>query len=325
MEKEKALVIYVDLWENVEEASPAKKVLDKVRYFLTESAWLEALKVHLSGVSLTFERKQIGGPDGMSLAEVFSELAAKVDVNIVLIIDEIQETLKSNHGRNLLAALKAARDAVNLRPHNPHDTYLFIVGTGSHRSVVTAMASRPSQPFYGADRMDFPVLGDEFIRWQAAQLPEDAKKPTEDALKKGFAILGCRPKVFRQMLAEIQHYSGADIDGVFLTVCSNQARTDAEEFLMPIYKSDLVTRLLFTEIAKAGDVGCRNLFSTAFLSALSEKTGRSKVIQASSVQSKLAAMQKKDWIYPISHGNYAVSDPQAARVWLDNLEDNCAF
>ena len=127
------------------------------------------------------------------------------------------------------------------------------------------------------------------------------------------------------MLAEIQHYSGADIDGVFLTVCSNQARTDADEFLMPIYKSDLVTRLLFTEIAKAGDVGCRNLFSTAFLSALSEKTGRSKVIQASSVQSKLAAMQKKDWIYPISHGNYAVSDPQAARVWLDNLEDNCAF
>lgn len=32
-------------------------------------------------------------------------------------------------------------------------------------------------------------------------------------------------------------------------------------------------------------------------------------------------MQKKDWIYPDSHGSYAVSDPQATRVWLNNLEE----
>lgn len=32
-------------------------------------------------------------------------------------------------------------------------------------------------------------------------------------------------------------------------------------------------------------------------------------------------MQRKDWIYPISYGCYAVSDPQVAAVWCANAQD----
>ena len=222
----------------------------------------------------------------------------------------------------MLVALKAARDAVNLRAGNPNDTHLVIVGTGSHRSFASAMASKPSQPFYGADRIDFPKLDDEYIDWQVKQLGDFAKVPAREVLSRGFSVLGCRPKVFRQVLAEIQNYPGNEIDQVFLAICSNQARTDADEFLTPIRESDLLTRLLFTEIAKAGSGGCRNLFASTLLTRLSKEAGKTRTLQASSVQSKLTAMQKKDWIYPVTHGSYAVSDPQAARVWLADLEEN---
>lgn len=64
-----------------------------------------------------------------------------------------------------------------------------------------------------------------------------------------------------------------------------------------------------------------NLYSTAFLKRLTESVGRTSLIRASSVQAKLNKMQKLDWIYPVRYGSYAVSDPQAALVWLDHLEE----
>ena len=182
MEKEKALVIYVDSWENCEDASPAKRVLGAIRRYLTESSCFKDIKRSFPGLSFTFELKQIGEARGLTLAEAFSELVSKIGVNVVLIIDEIQETLKSEAGRNLLVAQSAALDAVNLRADNSNDTYLLIVGTGSHRSFVSAMASKSSQPFYGADCIDFPMLDGKYIDWQIQQLADATKVPTKDVL-----------------------------------------------------------------------------------------------------------------------------------------------
>ena len=236
-------------------------------------------------------------------------------------VQEIQEALHSQAGRNLLAALKAARDAVNLRPNNPNGTFLLVVGTASHRSFAAAMTSRSSQPFYGADRADFPLLGSDFIEWQIRQLPYKGKIPAREVLLKGFSILGVRPKTFRQVLLEIQHYEGTEINQAFLAVCRNQARADAAEFLEPLGQSDVLTKLLFTEIAKAGPKGCSSLFSTNYLEQLTNACGKQKTISASTVQGKLLQMQKNDWIYPSGYGCYAVSDPQAGAVWLEDCDD----
>mgnify|MGYP002566733989 FL=1 len=322
LEKENALVIYIDLWENRGSISPAEAVLSKIRQFLAESPRLSSFKVTFPGVSLSFEPKQVGIPSGVSLANVFSEIVAKYDVNIVLIIDEIQEALKNEAGLNLLTALKAARDAVNLRANNPKDTYLLIVGTGSHRSILTAMAARSSQPFYGTDRQDFPLLGDEYLQWQVDQMKDKSKVPSREALREGFSILGCRPKAFRQLLTHIQSYPGVEINQSFVSLCTNQARIDANEFLDPIRNCDLITRLLFTEIAKAGLGGCTNLFSSAFRAQLTKSAGLDRTISASSIQGKLGTMQKNDWIYPVSYGCYAASDPQAASIWLSEEESD---
>lgn len=322
LEAKNAIVIYVDLWSNRETGSPAKTVLagiSKALKALASPSRLKELKVNLQVLSFTFKADGVGLPDGISIADALTELIGKIDRNIVLIIDEVQETLRNESGRNLLYALKAARDAVNLRPENPNGTYLMIVGTGSHRSFVSAMASRSSQPFYGAERIDYPALGDEFIDWLVKQLPSPANIPSMDALRRGFAMLGAKPKVFSMLLKQMQTYTGSEIDPAFLAVCANQARTDADEFLGPIREADRLTKLIFSEVAKAGRDGCRNLFSSSFLKQAALASGRSRPLRPSTMQAKLNAMQKKDWIYPVGYGSYAVSDPQAQAVWIANL------
>lgn len=324
LEAGNAVVVYVDLWSSSEANAPAKSVLAGISRKLKALAApskLKELKVNLQVLSFTFEPDSIGLPDGISIADALIELIEKIDRSIVLIIDEVQETLRTESGRNLLYALKAARDAVNLRSGNPNGTFLMIVGTGSHRSFVSAMSSRSSQPFYGADQIDYPKLGEEYIDWLVKRLPKEAKVPGRDALREGFAMLGSRPKVFSDLLRQMQSYAGNELDPAFLAVCANQARTDADEFLRPIRQADRMTKIIFSEIAKAGSEGCRNLFSSAFLKQLSQDSGRMKPIRPSTMQAKLNTMQKKDWIFPVEYGSYAVSDPQARAVWLLNLED----
>ena len=327
LEEKKALVIYVDLWSNRDGKTPTKQVLAAIRHAVehlsTQGMGLKEVKLNFPLLNFTFKSDEVGRLDGISLADAFTEIITKINTNIVLVIDEIQEASRSSAGLDLLAALKAARDAVNLRVKNADGTYLLIVGTGSHRSLVSSMASRASQPFYGSDRLDFPLLDGEFIEWKINDLKENGieKIPEKSILEKGFAILGNRPKVFQQILLSMQEYTGTELGSAFLLNCTTQARIDADEFLQPIKVSDMMTKLIFTEIARAGRSGCANFYSKTFLDSLSKKLNKSKRIPASSVQAKLARMQKLDWIYPISYGNYAVSDPQAAETWLHNLDD----
>lgn len=91
LEKENALVIYLDLWDNRERISASEAVLSKVRESLADLSRLSFLKAKPSDVFLQFDAKQVGTPAGVSLAQAFSEIIATYDVNVVLIIDEIQE------------------------------------------------------------------------------------------------------------------------------------------------------------------------------------------------------------------------------------------
>ena len=153
LEEKKALVIYVDLWSNRDGKTPTKQVLAAIRHAVehlsTQGMGLKEVKLNFPLLNFTFKSDEVGRLDGISLADAFTEIITKINTNIVLVIDEIQEASRSSAGLDLLAALKAARDAVNLRVKNADGTYLLIVGTGSHRFLVSSMASRASQPFYG--------------------------------------------------------------------------------------------------------------------------------------------------------------------------------
>jgi hypothetical protein len=65
----------------------------------------------------------------------------------------------SEDGKQMLLALKFARDAINPRPNTP-GRFIFI-GTGSHRALVSELTARRNQAFTGATSLPYPVLNDD--------------------------------------------------------------------------------------------------------------------------------------------------------------------
>ena len=109
--------------------------------------------------------------DDLSLSEAFVKLTEKTSRSIVLIIDDVDELADSRFAGNCLCALKAARDAVNLRYPNAEETYLMILGVGSCRAKVRRLTAGPSQAFFGSINEDFPLLGEDYLRWLIERAP----------------------------------------------------------------------------------------------------------------------------------------------------------
>ncbi|MCY4173314.1 MAG: hypothetical protein OXF25_04485 [Cyanobacteria bacterium MAG CAR3_bin_5] len=76
----------------------------------------------------------------------------------MLIIDEVQQAVNSEDGNQMLLALKAARDTVNLQP-TMLSSFLFI-GTGSHCAQVNELTARHNQAFAEAASLLYSVLGE---------------------------------------------------------------------------------------------------------------------------------------------------------------------
>ncbi|MBC7699847.1 hypothetical protein [Aquabacterium sp.] len=69
----------------------------------------------------------------------------------MLIIDEVQHAMGSEDGDNMLLALKAARDEINLTPDTPG--YFLFVGTGSHRARVRELRIKGKQGGQGVKKI----------------------------------------------------------------------------------------------------------------------------------------------------------------------------
>ena len=171
LEAEGAVVIYVDLWTDVSK-SPATLVYDAVKATMAkfqnpQPGFLNRFKggdIGAAGFSFGFQVDSLGAPGGTPLAQAVEELVTAVDADVVLIVDEVQSALQSEDGRALLHALKAARDAVNAKAGTQR--HFLFVGTGSHKSLVTDLATRRSLPFTGAVQATYQVLGEDFVQWQ---------------------------------------------------------------------------------------------------------------------------------------------------------------
>ena len=90
---------------------------------------LKGLDIGAAGFKFGFSLAEIGKNEGNTLAGAFAELVRLAKTDVVVIIDEVQHALGSEDGDNMLLALKAARDEINLTPDTPG--YFLFVGTGS--------------------------------------------------------------------------------------------------------------------------------------------------------------------------------------------------
>ena len=323
-----ALALYVDLWTD-RSRPPMLLLQDVVRQaasalrhpasgLLQQLRRVKGVNFGAAGVAIGVQLESIGASGGTTLADVFVELVRQTQGDVVLVIDEVQQAMATQDGQDMLFALKAARDRVNTATDMPGR--LLIVGTGSHKSLVTDMATRRSQAFAGAHTASFEPLGKDYVDWflqrvEAAGL----KTPPLEAAFTGFKSMGSRPeelaKAVRQFQDEVSAGRSADAHTSFATICATLATAAAEIDIQAIEDAGELAVLAFSRIANGQN---RGLFGADTLTAFSEVLGRE--ISANDMTPAIDKLVASNLIVRKGHGTFDVADPFVKHVWLQHAQ-----
>lgn len=203
-----ATVIYVDLWAD-KKTDPAILISDAIRVELKKDAGviskyaekmgLGKISIGALGNGLSFDLSSLGLSNDMTLSGVLSMLAEHTGGSIVLVIDEAQHALTTGQGSNAMAALKAARDKLNIQ--GKAGCHFFLVATGSNREKLATTVTNKDEAFYGADFVDFPKLSKDYLAWLFAKVGYvlDVDKAYEV-----FKKAGCRPEAMALTMKKLK-------------------------------------------------------------------------------------------------------------------------
>lgn len=326
LEAEGALVIYVDLWSDTQ-TNPAKLVHAAVKEALAELqspqsrilkklARVKGADIGAMGFKFGFKLDAIGESGGPTLAQAFVEVVDQAKTDVVLIVDEVQHAMTTEEGNQMLFALKAARDAVNQRPHTPG--HFIFIGTGSHRAMVQELTTRRTQAFAGAVSVTYPVLGESYVQFLLQRMLSDGLPniPDLDVATSAFKTLGNRPEEFlralRLQLARCA--SSGENPNVVLPIVSETLRTAAAEVeLTRVEEMGGLAKAIFEKIA-ATDGESKGVFSAA-AAEYSKAIGREVKIEE--IQPAANELLAANIIIRLGHGIYGISDPFVQEIWRE--------
>ncbi|WP_205962889.1 AAA family ATPase [Pararobbsia silviterrae] len=327
LERRGAIVMYADLWAQPQ-ANPADLLITEVRRTLEDlgaphSALLSRLKAisHLelaaAGFKFGLNLDKLGKPGGTTLAEAITELVDQVRTDVVLIVDEVQHTLGTQQGGDLLFALKAARERVNMRPGTP-GRFIFI-GTGSHRAQVQELVIRGNQAFQGAESRPFPVLGEDYVQFMLDQSRSQLQEmtPSLGVAFAAFQQLGYKPE---ELIKAFQALRAADRSvpaDTQLPIIVNALKVSTGNIeLARLDQLGGLASEVFSRICAAQDA-TKGLFSARALSDYSHALGRD--VSVTDVQSALLALSDANLVMRKDHGRYEVTDPFVKQARRDQL------
>jgi len=322
LEAQGAIVVYVDLWSNTA-VKPSDLLLGAVRKTLANLEHadskavgvlkrLKGLDLGAAGFKFGFNLAELGKIEGNTLAGAFSELVQLSKTDIVVIIDEVQHALGSEDGANMLLALKAARDEINLTPDSPG--YFLFVGTGSHRARVRELTIKGQQAFNGAMSDDFPVLEIDFVDWLLKEADLGGRRPALDVAFECFVRLGRRPEELMKALFALEHapnFVNADQDLRAITEGVRQSAASVD--LARLDELGPLALAVFGYVCKQGGQGVKKLFSTATLDEYSGELGRP--VGAEEIQKVAIMLVDSNILARDGHGIYSVSDPFVAEAY----------
>jgi hypothetical protein len=326
LERQGAIVIYVDLWSDIK-ASPVVLVHDAVRRTLRQlrspaSSLLERITrlrgvdVGAIGVSFGFQLETVGERGGASLAEAFTALVDQLRTDVVLVVDEVQQAITTEEGQQLLMALKASRDAINPRPET-HGHFLFI-GTGSHRAMVSELTTRRNQAFDGATSLPYPVLGMDYVRHVLDRLRSEGVRPLPslDTAAAAFETLGHRPeellRAFHQM--RLNSASGLEPDQLLPVIAATLRSTAADLELRKVEQIGSLAKAIFARVARES-TPVRGLFSTEAAHEYSLAIGRE--VRVEEIQPVVNELMAANILMRRGHGLYGVTDPFVQQTWRE--------
>ena len=318
LERQGALVLYADLWED-RKADPGEVIVNAVRgelgrhdgvvARLAKAAGMD--KVNVAGV-FTFSLDKVGLAKGVSLTAALAALSDATAKPIVLIIDEAQHAITSSSGTDALFALKAARDELNSSRHRG----LRVVATGSSRDKLAMLRNSRDQAFYGAPLIPFPALDEKYVQWfcERARLPAKlSPRPTFELFKQA----SFRPEILGAAVDALRFdfsLAARDVPARMRQAVQEQIDASNAETLRVIHSLTPIQSAVLRVVAAKGDAYAP--FEAATLQAYEavvQATAAAPVnVSEAGVQQALVALQDKALVWRAARGVYALEEASLA-------------
>ncbi len=328
LEAQGAVVIYVDLWSDTR-VSPAQLVQAAVRRTLDELATpaspllarlrrIRGLDLGGMGFRFGFQLEQLGQSSGATLAQAFTEVVDQARGDVVLIVDEVQQAITTEEGNQMLLALKAARDAINPRPATPG--HFLLLGTGSHRALVSELTARRNQAFAGATSLPYPVLDQDYVRHVLQRLRETGVRqlPSQETAWSAFQTLGHRPEEFLRALGQLQASSstgsGLEPDQLMPVIAATLRGSATDMELQKVEQIGGLALAIFDRVAQA-EGQARGIFSAEAAAAYGEVIGRE--VRVEEIQPVVNDLLAANVLMRLGHGLYGVTDPFVQDIWRE--------
>jgi len=317
-----ALVLYVDLWQE-RDADPGEVIttavaaaLEKrdgaIRRLARRVATLEEVSVGSVSIALGAAEQ---GTAGVSLTDALEALSADADRVIVLIVDEAQHAITSKRGINALFGLKAARDALNLGEGRG----LRIVATGSNRDKLAMLRNSKDQAFFLAPLVDFPSLGEDYVRWFIEQLPFADELDVADTFA-GFVSAGHRPEILTAATDAVLYGGDAGAEPVAVRLARAVEREIAaadQHLLQPVLALTPLQSSVLREIAASGTrfAPFEQATMERYATTLARLSTRSSLVPSTTnVQGALVALKEQGLVWQAARGVYALEETRLAEL-----------
>ncbi|WP_415145970.1 ATP-binding protein [Limimaricola cinnabarinus] len=306
-------VIYVDLWSD-RSADPADLIVSRITTALEQHDGLISRmrknspvdRVGMLGFSVGLKE---GGPWSGTIADALEDLIKATGKDLVVIIDEAQQAVETDAGLNAMFALKAARDAIN---QAPGDRHLYLLMTGSHRDKLSTLVQNRQAPFFGGIVRPFPPLGSSYIDSMAARvneaLAETAKLSPED-LEAAFDVVGRRPELLTDCLRDLIFApEGAGPEALKRIASERKAQAEIDT-LSEIASMTPLQQGILRLMARKGLAF--QPFSEETREALKD-VHRGRVPAVTTVQTALAALREKGFVWRREYGQYILDNADIA-------------
>lgn len=201
------LPVYADLW--LHKSAPLEalnhaleEALDDLlvpRSALGKTAKTPVKRLGMLGASIdlgeTPQRRALPQAPALRLDALVTRLAQQHGSAILLMLDEVQTLGEAADGVALVSSLRAV---LHKRRHE-----VCAVFTGSSQEGLAQLMNTAGAPMYQfAQLIDFPFLGDEFLKSLASHFTKvhPAKKLALEDLREAFARIGFKPALMRDIV-----------------------------------------------------------------------------------------------------------------------------
>lgn len=315
-----ALVVYADLWAD-RQADPGEVIVAAVRAAvakhegvvlrLAKAAGLD--KVTVGGLAFSVDKVGLGTK--VSLSAALAALSDEIKRPIVLIIDEAQHAITTDHGYDALFALKAARDELNSSAHHG----LRIVATGSNRDKLAMLRNSKDQAFFGAPLIQFPALDQHYINWFCQRSGLQASlDPTK--VMRLFKQAGHRPEILGAAADQVRfdfNLAPAEIPKRFAEAVKTHIQASQLQTLQVIQSLTPLQASVLRVMAARGEhfAPFEANTMTAYQTVLDALAPNDRVrADTANVQQALMALQDKALVWKEKRGVYALEDSHTAEV-----------